>query len=149
MFMRQGLSHIVLYDGGEPAFAEYPEWSFILYSENIEQLVREYDIDETVFHEAVLATLEADYAERTDWIVAQQSDGAYVTRYAADFSKKEELAESALFTYTLLYHPRSLPGATEQAVKTVMSNRLAYLSAFFKDLESTKINIDRPSPCPS
>ena len=48
-------------------------------------------------------------AGATDWLAAQETDGRFVTRYAERKPKGEDLAESALFAYTILHHPDRIP----------------------------------------
>lgn len=148
-FMRQRLSHVVLHEGDETAFAEDKEHFFVLYSENVKKRVLSYDIEETIFHESVHATLDDDYRESTDWIEAQKSDGGHVTRYAADRPDKEDMAESALFAYTILYHPGRLPEDVEQQVKTLMPNRLAYFETLLDELAGKVTDLDQPPACSS
>ena len=79
-FMRQRLSHVVLHQGDETAFAEDRGHFFVLYSENVKKRIRSHDIEETIFHESVHATLDDDYSASAGWTEAQKSDGAYITR---------------------------------------------------------------------
>ncbi len=148
-FMRQRLAHVVLHEGDEAAFGEDKGHFFVLYSENVKKRIRSHDIEETIFHESVHATLDNDYLKSADWIEAQKSDAAYITRYAAEQPDKEDMAESALFAYTILYHPGRLPGGVERQVKTLMPNRLAYFSALFEKLANTVTDVDQSLACPS
>jgi hypothetical protein len=128
--MRSKLDHVVIHKGDEFAFGEADGHFFVLYSDNIRTRIRTHDLEETVFHESVHATLDAKYLRNRSWRNAQRADGAFVTDYAARLPKKEDLAESALFAWTLLVHPGRLPQAIEAQVRQVMPNRLA----FFEDL---------------
>lgn len=148
-FMRQRLSHVVLHEGDEVAFAQDKGHFFVLYSENVKRRIRSHDIEETIFHEAVHATLDDDYRRGTDWLEAQQADGAYVTYYAANNPDTEDMAESALFAYTLLHHPGRLPVHIEQEVQLVMPNRLAYFEKLFEKLAGTVTEVDQPPDCSS
>ena len=130
-------------------FAEDKGHFFVLYSENVKKRIRSHDIEETIFHESVHATLDDDYLGNADWIEAQKSDGAYVTRYAAERPDKEDMAESALFAYTILYHPGRLPEDVERQVKALMPNRLAYFDTLFDELAGTVTNVDQPLACSS
>ena len=62
-FIRTKLSHTVIHQGDEVAFAEEGGRFFVLYSDNIETRVRNHDLEETIFHEAVHATLEKEHAK--------------------------------------------------------------------------------------
>lgn len=128
--MRRVLDHVVIHKGDETAFGEDQGHFFVLYSDNIDTRVRNHDIQETVFHESVHATLDAAHAGSSAWRRAQAADGGFVTEYAADNPTREDMAESALFAFALLIHPGRLPADVEQRVRRVMPNRLE----FFHDL---------------
>lgn len=125
--MRKELSHVVVHIGNETAFAEDRGRFFVVYSENMATRIRTHDLEETVFHETVHATLDIPWADSLLWRQAQRADGTYVTDYAASRPDKEDLAESALFAWALLRHPGRLPSEVEQAVREAIPNRLEVL----------------------
>lgn len=133
--LRRKLSYVVIHSGDETAFAEEEGGFFVLYSKNIERRLTTHDLEETVFHETIHATLEADHAMNPAWIQAQKRDPGFITEYAAKHPKKEDLPESALFAYTLTKFPGRLSERVERAVRETMPNRLRYLSQLFESLE--------------
>ena len=58
----------------------------------------------------------------------------YVTQYAANNRRKEDLAESALFAWAMLVHPGRLPQGIEARVRKIMPNRLAFFDDLFLGL---------------
>ena len=131
--MRKQLDHVIVHEGDETAFAEDEGRFFVLYSENMATRLRNHDLEETVFHEAVHATLDHPMLTSAAWSKAQRADGDFVTTYAMDNPDKEDMAESALFAWTLLIHPGRLPKAVEERVRTVMPSRLAFFRTVFVD----------------
>ena len=130
--MRTTLSHVVIHNGDEGAFAEHLGHFFVLYSKNMETRIRDHDLEETVFHESVHATLDAAFADDAAWHRAQRDDAAFVTHYAQENPEQEDLAESALFAYTLALHPERLPEATRDWLRMNIPNRLAFVEKVFK-----------------
>lgn len=130
--MRSELDHVVIHKGDETAFGEADGHFFVLYSDNILTRIRNHDLEETVFHESVHATLDAKYLGGRKWLEAQRADGAFVTEYAARLPEKEDLAESALFAWTILVHPGRLPQNVEARVREIMPNRLAFFEKLFQ-----------------
>ena len=130
-FMRNRLDHVVIHKGDETAFAEADAHFFVLYSDNIKTRIRNHDLEETVFHESVHATLDKKYLRNRSWRKAQRADGAFVTEYAASLPGKEDLAESALFAWALLIHPSRIPQSIEDDVREIMPNRLAFFETLF------------------
>ncbi|SMX27610.1 hypothetical protein TRP8649_01716 [Pelagimonas phthalicica] len=122
--MRAKLSHVVLHKGDHTAFGEDRGRFFVLYSQNVKKRLSTHDLDETVFHESVHATLDHPHAVSGKWRKAQRKDRTFLTRYAERNPGKEDLAETALFAYALQYHPGRLPSNIERAVQTMVPNRL-------------------------
>lgn len=131
--MRKRLSHVVVQQGNETAFAESEGHFFVLYTKNMETRIRNRDLEETVFHESVHATLDSNHLKSSGWLAAQKADNQFVTKYAASKPQKEDLAESALFAYTLLKHPGRLAPEMEQWIQSQIPHRLAYLQKLFTD----------------
>ena len=130
-FMRSTLRHVVIQEGDETAYAEHIGHFFTIYSDNIQTRISNHDLEETVFHESVHATLDYKYRSHNEWQKAQRADGGYITEYAAS-RITEDLAESALFAWAMLMHPGRLPEMVEQQARAIMPNRLAFFEEMFK-----------------
>ena len=125
--MRNALRYVNILDGDGAAWEEGLGGFFTLYDDLIERRLAEHDLDETVFHESAHVALDALVKGDPDWVSHQVADGAFITQYAADNPDKEDIPESALFAWTMQYHPGRLPPDVEAAVRDIMPNRLAYL----------------------
>lgn len=134
--LRARLSHVVIHRGNETAFAEEQGRFFVLYSEHMNLRISANDLEETVFHETIHATLEADHATAPAWIEAQKSDGDFITRYAAEHPLQEDLPESALFAWALTQHPGRLGEQIEDRVRETIPHRLRYLQDLFDSFDS-------------
>lgn len=135
MPFRDKLRHVVVQLGDRVAFSEHIGHFMVLYSENIDKRIATHDLEETIFHETIHATLEHGHATSPEWIEAQKKDGAFITEYAAEKPNQEDLPESALFAYALIKHPGRMPEPVEKAVAEIMPNRLEYLRKVFNDLD--------------
>lgn len=126
--MRDVLDHVVIHKGDAGAFAESEAQFFVLYSDNMDTRISDNDLEETVFHESIHATLDTDHIETIAWKKAQTDDGNFITEYAESRSSKEDLAETSIFVYTMLRYPGRLAPSTEDWVQTHLPNRLDYIS---------------------
>ena len=142
--MRAKLDRVIIHKGDETAFAEDQGRFFVLYSRNMAKRIRTHDLEETVFHESVHATLDIPHARSSKWKSAQRKDGGFVTKYGRDNPQQEDMAESALFAYAMVTYPGRLPTAVEAKVRQIMPNRLA----FFERLFSAKPQFHRVGPKP-
>ena len=145
--MRQRLSHVVIHSGDRTAFAEHLGHFFVLYQGNMLDRIATDDLEETIFHESVHATLDADWAQSAEWRAAQQSDGSFITAYAAEEPEGEDLAESALFAYAQIRHPERLPPHVSGAVETRIPARLAFFKKLFATPEPATPEAERPDDC--
>ena len=68
----------------------------------------EHDLDETVFHESAHIALAPLLSSDPDWYSNQIADSNFITQYAGEKPDKEDIAESALFAWTMLHHPGRL-----------------------------------------
>lgn len=130
-FMRDVLSHVVLHKGDAGASSESEGHFIILYSDNMDTRISNNDLEETVFHETVHASLDALHAKSTAWKQAQIKDGNFITAYGKEFALREDLAESAIFAYTMIKYPGRLSADLEKWVTTNIPNRFAFFEVLF------------------
>jgi len=129
--MRKTLDHVVIHRGDAVAFGEDMGHFFVLYSDNIKTRIRNHDLEETVFHESVHATLDQKYKSSKKWRAAQKADGDFITKYAKRLPMKEDLAESGLFAWAIIMHPGRLPAKVEARARKIMPNRIAFFEELF------------------
>ena len=128
---RQTLKHIVVHKGGidTTAFAEDQGHFFTIYSDNATKRIGTHDLEETFFHEGTHASIQA-HNLGTEWENAKARDNAYITDYAKT-NDQEDFAESALFAYTLIYHPERIPAAERAKIEKQIPNRLAFFRSVY------------------
>jgi hypothetical protein len=124
---RQKLRHIVVHKGGADttAFAEDQGHFFVIYSDNATKRIRTHDLEETFFHEGTHASIQSSYLRGTAWNNAKARDNGYITDYAKK-NDQEDFAESALFAYTLIYHPERFPPAERAKIEKQIPNRITF-----------------------
>jgi len=130
--MRAPLDHVVLHNGDAGAYAESLGHFFMIYSENMDVRISNNDLEETVFHESVHASLDEDHLLSIDWLQAQVVDQNFITEYAQNFPDKEDMAESALFVYTMMTHPGRLSSDIEEWVTTHIPFKKAYIEGIYE-----------------
>lgn len=143
--IRKGLDRIVVHKGDETAFAEVG--FMILYSENTDKRISTNDLEETMFHESIHSVFDAAHADSTGWLEAQKRDGAFVTEYAAKKPGREDLAESALFAYTIARHPERFPENERTKIKATMPNRIEYINKLLPPEQPTFYSIGTQNDC--
>ena len=125
--LRRGVERVVIHKGGENVTAFSDVVLIVLYSDNATKRIGTHDLEETVFHESVHAAWDKAHAKSAEWQDAQKKDGGYVTDYARKNPQGEDLAESALFAYTLLHHPNRIPKEEAARIARIIPNRIAFV----------------------
>ena len=133
-FQRNMIDHVVIHKGDRTAFAEIEGQFFILYSQNMDKRISTNDLEETVFHESVHASYQFMYQDHPDWTSAQSADPTFVTEYAQDNPRLEDIAESALFSYAYLVHPGRLESDVESWLEQNIPNRIEFFRAFYSEM---------------
>lgn len=127
--LRRGVNRVVIHKGGENATAFSDRGLIVLYSDNATRRIATHDLEETVFHESVHAAFDKEHRASPGWLAAQKQDGRFVTEYARKNPKEEDLAESALFAYTLLHHPERIPKEDAARIRRAIPARIAFVEA--------------------
>lgn len=125
--LRRGVKRLVVHKGNQNATAFSDVGLIVIYSDNATRRIETHDLEETIFHESVHASWDKTHANSAAWRAAQKSDGTFVTRYARKKPDGEDLAESALFAYTLVHHPGRIPTAEAVKIKNAIPARIAFV----------------------
>ncbi len=125
--LRRGVHRIIVHAGPTDATAFSDNGVIALYSANATKRIATHDLEETLFHESVHAAWDARHRASPEWRAAQAADDAFLTAYAAKNPDGEDLAESALFAYTLLHHPERIPADHAARIRAVIPARIAFV----------------------
>lgn len=123
--LRSGLRQFGIHKG-DKSYHGGPGKVFV-YAGKTDLRLSQNHLEESLFHEAVHASLDRDHARSDVWRAAQEADDAFVTRYAQDHPEGEDLAETALFAYGLFFRPGRIPPADADAIRAQVPARLAVL----------------------
>lgn len=149
--LRRGVSRVVIHKGGEDATAFSDVGLMVLYSDNATKRIATHDLEETVFHESVHAAWDKEHRASAGWREAQKKDGCFVTEYARKNPDGEDLAESALFAYTLVHHPGRIPKKDADRIRAAIPARIAYVEALLPEGKpihffACPVDLTRPGP---
>lgn len=125
--LRRGVKRVVIHKGGEDATAFSDAGLIVLYSDNATKRMGTHDLEETVFHESVHAAWDKEHSASPGWLAAQKQDGCFLTEYARKNPTREDLAESALFAYTLLHHPERIPKEDAARIRRAIPARMGFV----------------------
>lgn len=127
--LRDGMKKLSIHKGDESFHAGTGQ--VIMYSGTADQRETYNHLEESLFHEAVHASLDAQHRLAPEWIAAQEKDGRFLTGYGERVPEREDLAETALFAFAILHHPDRFPPADTQDTLNAVPNRMDYIEAIF------------------
>ena len=154
--MREGVGRFGIHDG-MPTFSAGPRGvsagpqgergRIIAYAGRGRQRAAEDGLEETMFHEAVHATLDAEWAVSPEWRAAQEADGRFLTAYGEANPEDEDLADTAPFAHALARHPERIPPVDAADIRAAIPNRLALLAGILPPDEPHFRRVAAPEGC--
>ena len=145
--LRGGVQRMVVHYGNEDATAFSDIGLIVLYSDNATKRISTHDLEETLFHESVHASWDHLHRSSPAWLAAQEADGTFVTEYASEHPDREDLAESALFAYTLVHHPERIPAPDGGRIAAAIPARIAFVETLLPPDEPIFYQVAPKYPC--
>ena len=154
--LREGVGRFGIHDG-TPTFSAGPlgggmgpsgeRGRIIAYAERARMRAAEGGLEETMFHEAVHASLDREWAGSEAWRAAQEADGRFLTAYGEADPEGEDLADTAPFAHALMRHPERIPPADRRDIRAAIPNRLAVIAGMLPPEEPAFVRIAEPEGC--
>jgi len=91
-------------------------------------------LEETLVHEAAHTSLDAAHAAAKGWIAAQNADGEFISTYARDYPKREDIAESFLPYLAVKYRHQRISQSLSNTIARTIPNRIAYFDSLHLDM---------------
>ncbi len=86
-------------------------------------------LEETLVHEAAHTSLDAAHAASKGWINAQNLDPSFISTYARDNPKREDVAETYLLYMALRYRSDRISSTLKETILQTIPNRTKYFDA--------------------
>lgn len=83
-------------------------------------------LTETLFHETVHATIDDSLRSDPEWLAAQDADPAFISNYAEENPRREDLAETLLLAFAADQRPERLPGSMNSVLQATIPHRLKF-----------------------
>lgn len=100
----------------------------LIHTEQGEEYLKDGILEETLGHEAAHA-LDAKFAKAPEWLEAQSKDGIFISTYARDNPRREDIAESIIPYFAVKFRPERITKQQLQAITDSIPARIAYFDA--------------------
>ncbi len=91
-------------------------------------------LEETLMHEGSHTSLDGRYAENEDWKKAQQLDGGFISNYARDNPRREDIAESFVPYLAVRYREDRIRPENAVKIRATIKHRMEFFDAQKLDL---------------
>jgi len=91
-------------------------------------------LEETLVHEASHTSLDPAHASAPNWIAAQEADGSFISIYARDHPRREDVAESFLPYLAVQYRADRISDSLRETILTTIPNRIEYFDSLSFDM---------------
>ena len=91
-------------------------------------------LEETFVHEAAHTSLDADHANAPGWLAAQTADNGFISTYARNHPKREDIAESFLPYLAARYRANRISASLADTILQTIPNRIEYFNSLALDL---------------
>lgn len=86
-------------------------------------------LEETFIHEAAHTSLDAAHASSKGWINAQNTDPSFISTYAFDDPRREDIAETFLLYVALRYRSDRVSASLRDKILETVPNRIKYFDS--------------------
>ncbi len=126
--LRIDLETIIIHDGVEGfRGGNHSIW---IYTGQSSYFENDGILEEVLVQEATHVSLDPRYAPSRAWVNAQELDGNFISHYARDFHRREDMAESFLTWLALRYRSDRIHQSHKDKILETIPNRII----FFDDL---------------
>ncbi|MBF16741.1 MAG: hypothetical protein CL740_07070 [Chloroflexi bacterium] len=109
--------------------------NFVIHHDNGLELKKYGLLEEIFLHEGVHTSLDSDHSLSNAWINAQKSDnGNFISDYAKQYPKREDLAETIPVCFALKYKRERLSDHTIEKIEKTIPNRIEYCNSVFENI---------------
>ena len=107
------------FGGGNNNLLIHTDWS-------IKHYEKQGILEETLVHEASHTSLDSYYSTSPDWIDAQNKDCIFISTYAEENPKREDIAESYLPYLAIRYRPERISKSLKKKIEQTIPNRIQF-----------------------
>ena len=110
--------------------------NFVIHHDNGLELKKYGLLEEIFLHEGVHTSLDSDHGSSNGWINAQKADnGNFISDYAKQYPKREDLAETIPLCFALKYKRERLSDHTIKKIEKTIPNRIEYCDIVFEKMK--------------
>ena len=112
--------------------------NLLIHTGQAARYVRDGILEETLVHEAAHTSLDPHYARSKKWQAAQKADRQFISTYAKDNSRREDIAESYLPYFAIRYRPNRISKSLARKITETIPHRIKYFDSLDLQMHPVK-----------
>ena len=112
--------------------------NLLIHTGQAARYVKDGILEETLMHEAAHTSLDPHYARSKKWQAAQKADRQFISAYARDHSRREDIAESYLPYFAVRYRPNRISPSLLRTITTTIPHRIQYFDSLDLQMHPVK-----------
>ena len=95
-------------------------------------------LEEILIHEAAHTSLDPPHAAADTWVAAQAADGRFISDYARDHPRREDVAESFGLFFAVRHRRERISRSMTRTIEATMPNRIEYFDRLDIDMHPVR-----------
>ncbi|MXX76337.1 MAG: hypothetical protein F4210_16125 [Holophagales bacterium] len=112
--------------------------NILIHTGKAAEYLRDGVLEEILMHEAAHTSLDPIHAAADPWLVAQDADGGFISDYARDHPRREDVAESFGPFFAVRHRPERISRDMAQTIEATMPNRIEFFARLELDMHPVR-----------
>ena len=108
--------------------------NILIHTGKAAEYLRDGVLEEILMHEAAHTSLDPVFAAAEDWLAAQAADGGFISDYARDHPRREDVAESFGPFFAIRHRPERISRDMAKTIEATMPNRIEFFDRLDLDM---------------
>ena len=112
--------------------------NILIHTGKAAEYLRDGVLEEILMHEAAHTSLDPVHAAADAWLAAQAADGSFVSDYARDHPRREDVAESFGPFFAVRHRSERVSRGMAETIQATMPNRIEYFDRLDLDMHPVR-----------
>lgn len=131
--LRKDVETVWIHDGHKPFGGGNK--NLLIHTRQGAEYIAKGILEETFIHEATHTSIDDHHRNQPNWLAAQKSDPEYISTYARDNPRREDLAESFLLYLAVRHRADRIDSDLKALIEMTIPHRIAYFDSLSLNLE--------------
>ncbi len=112
--------------------------NILIHTGKAAEYLRDGVLEEILMHEAAHTSLDPVFAAAEDWLTAQAADGGFISDYAREHPRREDVAESFGPFFAVRHRPERISRDMAETIQATMPNRIEFFDRLELDMNPVR-----------